>query len=57
MTFNPIAALNVIECRNIISNKDPIAVDLGSQTSSINNIFVKNLLNNNKTINNIQKKI
>ncbi len=56
MTFNPIAALNVIECRNIISNKDPIAVDLGSQTSSINNIFVKNLLNNNKTINSIQKK-
>ncbi len=56
MTFNPIAALNVVECRNIISNNDPKAVDLGSQTSSINNIFVKNLLNNNKTINSIQKK-
>ena len=56
MTFNPIAALNVIECRNIISNSDPKVVDLGSQTSSINDIFVKNLLNNNKKINSIQKK-
>ena len=56
MTFNPVAAFNVIECRNIISNNDPKAVDLGSQTSSINNIFVKNLLENNKTINSIQKK-
>ena len=56
MTFNPVAAFNVIECSNIISNNDPKAVDLGSQTSSINNIFVKNLLENNKTINSIQKK-
>ena len=56
MTFNPVAALNVIECKNIISTNDPKAVDLGSQTSSINDIFVKNLLNNNKTINSIQKK-
>ena len=56
MTFNPVAALNVIECKNIISIKGPKAVDLGSQTSSINNIFVKNLLNNNKTLDNIQKK-
>ena len=56
MTFNPIAALNVIECKNIISNNDPKAVDLGSQTSSINDFFVKNLLDNNKTIDSIQKK-
>ncbi len=56
MTFNPIAALNVIECKNIISNNDPKAVDLGSQTSSINDMFVKNLLDNNKTIDSIQKK-
>ena len=56
MTFNPVAALNVIECKNIISTKGPKAVDLGSQTSSINNIFVKNLFNNNKTLDNIQKK-
>ena len=57
MTFNPVAALNVIECKNIISNNDPKAVDLGSQTSSINDMFVKNLLDNNKTIDSIQKKI
>ena len=56
MTFNPVAALNVIECKNIISTNDPKAVDLGSQTSSINDIFVKNLVDNNKTINSIQKK-
>ena len=56
MTFNPIAALNVIECRNIISSSDPKVVDLGSQTSSIDDTFVKNLLSNNKTINSIQKK-
>ena len=55
MTFNPVAALNVIECKNIISTNDPKAVDLGSQTSSINDIFVKNLLDNNKTIHRIQK--
>ena len=56
MTFNPVAALNVIECKNIISSNAPKAVDLGSQTSSINDIFVKNLLVNNKTIDSIQKK-
>ena len=56
MTFNPVAALNVIECKNIISTNDPKAVDLGSQTSSINDIFIKNLLDNNKTIHRIQKK-
>ena len=56
MTFNPVAALNVIECKNKISNNSPKAVDLGSQTSSINNIFVKNLLNNNKILDSIQKK-
>ena len=56
MTFNPVAALNVIECKNIIFNQIQKHVDLGSQTSSINNIFVKNLLNNNN-LNNISKKI
>ena len=56
MTFNPVAALNVIECKNIISTNAPKAVDLGSQTSSINDLFVKNLLVNNKTIDSIQKK-
>ena len=56
MTFNPVAALNVIECKDIISTNGPKAVDLGSQTSSINDVFVKNLLDNNKTIDGIQKK-
>ncbi len=56
MTFNPVAALNVIECKNKISTNNPKAVDLGSQTSSINNIFVKNLLNNNKILDSTQKK-
>ena len=36
MTFNPVAALNVLECRNIIPTKNASAIDLGSQTSSIN---------------------
>ena len=56
MTFNTVAALNVIECKDIISTNGPKAVDLGSQTSSINDVFVKNLLDNNKTIDGIQKK-
>ena len=43
MTFNPVAAINVLECRNIISEKNPNALDLGSQTSSIDNIFPVNL--------------
>ena len=47
----------LLSVRILISTNDPKAVDLGSQTSSINNIFVKNLLNNNKTLDSIQKKI
>ena len=50
MTFNPVAAQNVLESRNCILNKKPKAIDLGSQTSSINNIFIKNLIQKNKTI-------
>tara|TARA_B100000963_G_scaffold358654_2_gene383811 strand:- start:2771 stop:3616 length:846 start_codon:yes stop_codon:yes gene_type:complete len=48
MTFNPVAALNVIECKNLIYEKLPKAIDLGSQTASINKIFIKNLLSQNK---------
>ena len=55
MTFNPVAAQNVLESRNCILNKKPKAIDLGSQTSSINNIFIKNLIQKNKTINSSQK--
>ncbi len=55
MTFNPVAALNVLECRNIISTENASAIDLGSQTSSINNIFIKNLINQNKPLTLYQK--
>ena len=55
MTFNPIAALNVLECKNIISNNLPNALDLGSQTASIDNRFIENLINQNKIISNFQK--
>ena len=40
----------LLSVRIIISNNDPKAVDLGSQTSSINDIFVKNLLVKKKII-------
>ena len=44
MTFNPVAAINVLECRNIIKNENPEAIDLGSQTSSINSTFISSLI-------------
>ena len=55
MTFNPVAAINVLESRNIISNKNPEAIDLGSQTASFNNIFIENLINQNPSLTNSQK--
>ncbi len=55
MTFNPIAALNVLECKNYILDENPNALDLGSQTASINNIFIKNLLNQNNSLTKSQK--
>ena len=56
MTFNPVAALNVIETTNYILNTNPKAIDLGSQTPSINNIFIKNLIQQNKVLSNSQKR-
>ncbi len=56
MTFNPVAAINVLECRNIISNDKAEAIDLGSQTASINNTFISNLINQNRSIKKLQKK-
>ncbi len=56
MTFNPVAAINVLECRNLISNNKAEAIDLGSQTASINSTFVSNLINQNKSIKKLQKK-
>ena len=55
MTFNPVAAINVLECRNIIKNENPEAMDLGSQTSSINSSFISSLINQKFKLNNIQK--
>ena len=55
MTFNPVAAINVLECKNIISNKNPEAIDLGSQTASINGVFLENLINQNNSLKSLQK--
>ena len=55
MTFNPVAALNVIQCKELISKESPNAIDLGSQTPSINNNFIKNLISTNKHLTKIQK--
>jgi len=56
MTFNPVAALNIIECKSLIGEKKPKAMDLGSQTSSLSSKFIKNLIEKSLYINNIQKK-
>ena len=56
MTFNPVAALNVLECRDFISDQSPTAIDLGSQTSSINSVFVSNLIQQKTSLKKIQKK-
>tara|TARA_B100000900_G_C20486786_1_gene677783 strand:+ start:38 stop:886 length:849 start_codon:yes stop_codon:yes gene_type:complete len=56
MTFNPVAALNVFESRKMISHKKPSAIDLGSQTASIDNRFINNLINQNNHLDDLQKK-
>ncbi len=38
-----------------IFNKSPVAIDLGSQTPSINNNFIKNLINQSKSLTNLQR--
>ena len=55
MTFNPIAAQNVLECRNYIFDPNPEALDLGSQTASIDSLFISNLINKNLSLKNLQK--
>ena len=57
MTFNPIAAMNVLECRNIITNENPEAMDLGSQTSSISSTFISNLIDQNSKSKDLQKNL
>lgn len=55
MTFNPIAALNAIECKKIIEKDNPNALDLGSQTPTLDNVFLKSMLENNKNLSLKQK--
>ena len=45
----------VLECKELISKESPNAIDLGSQTPSINNNFIKNLISTNKHLTKIQK--
>ena len=55
MTFNPVAAQNIIECKKIINNnKNPRAIDLGSQTPSLNNSFLDFIIKNNKLLDSSQ---
>jgi len=54
MTFNPVAAQNIIECKKIIKEKNPRAIDLGSQTPSLNNSFLDFLIKNNKFLDTLQ---
>ena len=44
MTFNPIAAKSVFKCKKLISTKQANALDLGSQTSSIDANFLEFLI-------------
>ena len=48
MTFNPIAAKSVFKCKEILSSNKNIALDLGSQTSSITPEFFDFLINDQK---------
>ena len=57
MTFNPIAAQNVVESSKLLDSNNANAIDLGSQTSSINDNFLESILKNNKFLNEKQKKI
>ena len=57
MSFNYIAALSVIETRNIISSKNPVALDLGCQTVGIDiQEIIKNISSNKKNVTNEQIK-
>lgn len=57
MSFNYIAALSVIETRNIISSKNPVALDLGCQTVSIDiQEIIKNISFNKNDVSNEQIK-
>lgn len=57
MTFNPIAAQNIVQCKKIIKNPEPIAIDLGSQTPTLSNDFLDFLIKNNIFLNPSQAKM
>lgn len=48
MTFNPIAAKSAYDCLEYIDSKNPIALDLGSQTCTIGKKFLSALIKANK---------
>ena len=51
MTFNPLAAVMTFKCKNILTNEpNPVALDLGSQTSRIDKNFLKKFLEINNGI-------
>ena len=55
MSFNYIAAISALECKNFIKSDSPNAVDLGFQTPSIEiDKFIEYLLKNKKTISDSQ---
>ena len=56
MSFNSLAALNVLECRNFIENENAEAIDLGCQTSAINSNFISNIIKQYPKLKNLHKK-
>lgn len=44
MSFNPIAASSVYDCKKLLTNNLPKAIDLGCQTCSVNTLFLNNLV-------------
>lgn len=54
MTFNPLAAQNIIECKKIIKVNSPRAIDLGSQTPSLSNSFLDFIIKKNKSLDSSQ---
>ncbi len=52
MTFNYVAAKNLIFSKSIIKKINPKAIDIGSQTPSIDKVFIKKLFDKNASIKN-----
>ena len=54
MTFNPVAASNIIESLNFIDSKNKTSLDIGAQTISINGNFINFLIKKYKFLNDDQ---